>query len=415
MSTTTTKVTIPVPEPGLTPDELINRARGMRDHLRAEQEATEKRGAYSPETHEMFREAGFYRTLQPRQYGGYEFDVPTYMKLIVEIARGCPGTGWCLCLAAGHAVQLGGLFNQAAQEGALLPDGEFAAPLRGLPMGTAVRVADGWKIEGKWDYCSGSPYSNYAMLAVRLNPEEANGEAIGVALVPREGWTLLDDWKDHALGMKGSGSNSIVCEGTVISEDFLIFGSLISFTGGLDTPGYALHGNPMYAGLPMGYLQLEISSILCGTGFAALDEYERILRERKTMGPNPVPRYEAPDYQRHWGVASGKLIAAYAIIMHMSDYYMELCEEAVTNGVGFDTEKLMTIHASTHHAMNLSWEAMEVLYRTSGTSEGGRQGSVMERYWRDFSMARTNAGLQWENFAQMYAKEHFGIALDALV
>jgi len=415
MSDTQTVVTIPVPEPDLTAEELVGRARALREHLREEQAATEQRGAYSPETHQLFREAGFYRTLLPRRFGGYEFDVATFMKMVVEIARGCPGTGWCLCLAAGHGIQLGGLFKESVQQSVLLPDGEFAAPLRALPMGTAVRTEGGWQIDGKWDYCSGSPYSNYAMLSVRLNPEEAGGARLGVALVPRADWNLLDDWKDWAVGMRGSGSNSIEISGAVIPDDFLVTGSLLSFTGeGLDQPGYEIHGNPMYAGLPMGYLQLEITSILVGTAYAALDEYERIIRERKTMGPNPVPRFENSDYQRYWGLASGKLLAAEAVLMHNSDYYSQLCREAV-QGDGFDTEKLMTIHAATHHAINLAWEAIEILYRTGGTSEGGRQGTRMERYWRDFSTARTNAGLSYETFAQTYAKQHFGIASGPLI
>jgi 3-hydroxy-9,10-secoandrosta-1,3,5(10)-triene-9,17-dione monooxygenase len=415
VSDTQTRVTIPVPEPELTPEALVGRARALREHLRAEQAATEARGAYSPETHELLRAAGFYRTLLPRRFGGYEFDVSTFMKMVVEVARGCPGTGWCLCLAAGHGVQLGGLWGESAQLSVLLPDGEFAAPLRALPMGTAVRVPDGWRIDGKWDYCSGSPYSTHAMLAVRLDPEEAKGARIGLALVPRADWTLLDDWKDWAVGMRGSGSNSIEVAGAVIPDEYMVLGSLISFTDSLDTPGYEIHGNPMYAGQPMGYLQLEITSILLGTAYAALDEYERIIRERKTMGPNPVPRYQNSDFQRHWGLASGKLLAAEAILMRMSDYYSQLCAESVQGGAGFDTEGLMTIHASTHHAINLAWEALEILFRTGGTSESGRQGSRMERYWRDFSTARTNAGLQYETFAQSYAKHHFGIESESLI
>lgn len=416
MTDTQSRVTIPVPEPELTPEALVGRAHALREHLRAEQAATEARGAYSPETHELFRTAGFYRTLLPRRFGGYEFDVTTFMKMVVEIARGCPGTGWCLCLAAGHGVQLGGLWSESAQLSALLPDGDFAAPLRALPMGTAVRAPEGgWRIEGKWDYCSGSPYSTHAMLAVRLDPAEANGARIGVALVPRAGWTLLDDWKEWAVGMRGSGSNSIEVAGTVIADEFMVFGSLVSFTDGIAAPGYELHGNPMYAGRPMGYLQLEITSILLGTAYAALDEYELIIRERKTMGPNPVPRYQHSDYQRNWGLASGKLLAAEAVLMRMSEYYSQLCAESVQEGAGEDTEKLMTIHAATHHAIELAWEAIEILYRTAGTQAGGQQGTRMERYWRDFSTARTNAGLQTATFAQMYAKQHFGIDAGSLI
>jgi 3-hydroxy-9,10-secoandrosta-1,3,5(10)-triene-9,17-dione monooxygenase len=402
-------VTIAPPEPDLRPEELVARAAAMREHLRDEQAATEDRGTFSPETHEMFRAAGFYRTLLPRRFGGYEFDVTTFVRMVIEVARGCPGSGWCLCLAAGHGLQLGGLFNEKAQVDALGPDGEFSAPMRGIPMGTATRVpGGGWEINGTWDYCSGSPYSTHAIVAVRLVVDGAPaGE--GLTLVPRKGWILMDDWRHRAFGMRGSGSNSISVEGTVVPDECVVRGSLLQFDGGLETPGYELHGNPMYAGHPMGYLQLEITSVLVGCAYAALDEYERIIGSKRMPGPNPVTRSAHHDFQRHWGVAAGKIRAAEEVLLGMSAYYLELCREAVDGGRRFDTERLMSINASTHHAVNLAWEAVELLFRTSGTSEGGTNGSRMQRYYRDISTARTNVGLQYETFAERYAQVHLGL------
>ena len=95
MAQATAAATIPVPEPDLTPREIVARAEAMRDSLLEQQAATEERTFYSEETHRAFTEAGFYRILQPRRYGGYEFDLPTYFRVIMEIARGCPSTGWC--------------------------------------------------------------------------------------------------------------------------------------------------------------------------------------------------------------------------------------------------------------------------------------------------------------------------------
>jgi len=407
------EVTIPQPEPTLRPQDLIDRAAAMRARLREEQDATEDRGTYSPETHELFRSAGFYRTLVPRRFGGYEFDVTTFVRMVIEIARGCPGTGWCLCLAAGHGLQIGGLFSEAAQVRALSPDGEFAAPMRGAPMGTATRAPEGWRIEGTWDYCSGSPYATHAMVAVRLI-EDGAAAGQGLALIPRNGWILQDDWRHRAFGMRGSGSNSIAVEGTVVPDEFVVRGSLLQFKNGLETPGYRVHGNPMYAGHPMGYLQIEITSVLVGCAYAALDEYERIISTKKTPGPNPVPRYHTPDIQRYWGLAAGKIRAAEDILLKMSDFYMQFCRDTVKNDGAFVVERLMSINASTHHAVNLAWEAVELLFRTSGTSEGGRNGTRMQRYYRDFSTARTNIGLQYETFAQIFAQEHFGLDVGPL-
>ena len=61
MSTTVDQRAATVPEPNLTPDELIQRAVALRPRLRAEQDETERRGVHSEALHQEFRKAGFYR------------------------------------------------------------------------------------------------------------------------------------------------------------------------------------------------------------------------------------------------------------------------------------------------------------------------------------------------------------------
>src|SRR5690348_12083255 len=116
---------VPVPEPDLTPDELVARAAALREWLREEQDATEERGVHSPELNDAFTKAGFYRCLQPRMFGGYEFDIPTFYRMGLELARGCPSTGWCVTIASGHALMLGSFFEEDAQAAAFGPDGHF--------------------------------------------------------------------------------------------------------------------------------------------------------------------------------------------------------------------------------------------------------------------------------------------------
>src|SRR3954467_7806105 len=98
------------PEPDLTPQEMIDRAIALRPRLVEQQAETEERTYYSQEMHEEFLRAGFYRIYVPRRYGGYEFDMSTYMRVMLEMSRGCPSTGWCLALASAHALQIGSWF-----------------------------------------------------------------------------------------------------------------------------------------------------------------------------------------------------------------------------------------------------------------------------------------------------------------
>src|SRR5690349_3127556 len=90
------------PEPALTPAEMIARARALRPMLRRAQADCETQGQVSAEVNAALIRAGLYRVVQPRCFGGYEFDVPTFFRVMTEVARGCPETGWVLALTAGH-------------------------------------------------------------------------------------------------------------------------------------------------------------------------------------------------------------------------------------------------------------------------------------------------------------------------
>ena len=72
--------------------------------------------------------------LVPRRYGGLEFDIPTFMRVIVHITHGCPSTGWSLCLPIGHTALVASWYPEEAQT-ALLSDHFFAASF-----GAAVRT-----------------------------------------------------------------------------------------------------------------------------------------------------------------------------------------------------------------------------------------------------------------------------------
>jgi len=393
------------PEPGLQPAELIGRAVKLRGALLEAQAAAETRGTYSPEMHEAFKKAGFYRILQPRRFGGYEFDVPTFARVIVEIARGCPGSAWCLCLASGHSLNVAQLFGERAQAEVFGPDGHFAAAARALPSGTATRAEGGWLLEGTWDYCSGVPYSTHVLVGVRLLGESGT-QPIGVAVVPRAQWTMLDNWGDF-IGMRASGSNSVQMQGAKIPEHYLVREDFFAPDISHGTAGARLHGNSMYAGGTLGFFQTEISSIMVGVGYAALDEYESIIRARKTFGPAPVLQYQHPDYQRPYGIALGKLEAARHALLGAAQEYMELARLSMAGQRTYLRSDDLRLQSGLQHAAQLSFDAVDLLYRMAATSAGAKNGTRMQRYFRDISMARTNPGLQFDLKAADLARQLF--------
>ena len=145
-----------------TVDDLVAAADALRPRLLEEQAATEQRTRYSEELHETFRELGFYRLLQPRRYGGLETDVTTFYRVMMSISRGCPSTGWMLCLGSGHALQVASFFREEAQA-ELFGDGHFVAlrELRRPGRARRRRSPAATACSGTWHFCSGAPYATH--------------------------------------------------------------------------------------------------------------------------------------------------------------------------------------------------------------------------------------------------------------
>jgi 3-hydroxy-9,10-secoandrosta-1,3,5(10)-triene-9,17-dione monooxygenase len=163
----------------------------------------------------------------------------------------------------------------------------------------------------------------------------------------------------------------------------------------------------MYAGGTLGFFQTEISSIMVGLGYAALDEYEAVIRTRKTMGPNPVPQSQNNDYQRFYGIALGKVEAARHAVLGAAQEYMDLARLCMEGKRTYLRSDDLRLQAGMQRAAELSFEAVDMLFRASATSVGGKNGTRMQRYFRDVSMARTNPGLQCELKAADLAKQLF--------
>src|SRR5262249_33852952 len=178
--------------------------------LLIEQQAeTEARTYYSEEIHQALLDAGLYRLLVPKMFGGYEFDFDDFLRVVIELASGCMSAAWCYTLAAGHALQVAALFDEQAQS-EIFADPDFRCPAVAAPSGQATRTEDGWELNSTHVYSSGIPYATHYMGQTFAAGSGGDGKAPTILLfvAPRGTWTMLDDWGD-TLGLKGSGSHSV--------------------------------------------------------------------------------------------------------------------------------------------------------------------------------------------------------------
>src|SRR5512144_3370268 len=112
----------------------------------------------------------------------------------MEVARGCPSTGWSLSLTSAHVLQVASLFGERAQRETFGPDGDFRAASTAAPVGMAQPDGDGYVVNGTWPYSSGAPWSTHYLAHTLLPPKEPDGPPGRLLfLLPRSQWTMLDD------------------------------------------------------------------------------------------------------------------------------------------------------------------------------------------------------------------------------
>jgi 3-hydroxy-9,10-secoandrosta-1,3,5(10)-triene-9,17-dione monooxygenase len=396
----------------MTTQELVEKAIELRPLLIERQAETEELTYPARDLHEKFLAAGFYGMYVPRRYGGLEVDMETYMRVVLELARGCVSSAWCMCLAANHALQIGSWFQERAQD-EIFGDGDFRCASVAAPIGPATRVDGGWQLDGTVAYASGAPYSTHYM-GQAMMPANGDGPPPMLLFVaPRSEWTMLDDWGD-TLGLRGSGSHSVKFDGGVIPEHWAIEDTLmvdVDVSGG--TPGVRLHGNPMYGGRALGPFTMSLAALFIGAAYNALDELESQLHVKPAPRPPFHPRKFDPDYQRMFGSAMARLGMCEAALMDCARQHMELCRLAAEEGREFSYADDMRIGCIAREVYIDAWETMERDIWRPGGSSSAKAGQRMERIFRDMSMMGGHRNTTLRDWAlREIACERLGIPRD---
>lgn len=240
-------------DPGGVAIGLIARAQALKEALAARAPKADELRRVPDETIVDFREAGFFRMLQPTRWGGLEVEPTTFFEVQRTIATACPSSAWVLGVVAVHAWQLA-LFPLQAQEDVWGEDSGTLLSSSYAPTGKVVRAEGGYRINGRWSFSSGCNHCQWVFLGGFVPPEtEGKPPEMRTFLLPRSDYTIDDNW--HVAGLKGTGSKDIVVENAFVPEHRthkLIDGYK------RQSPGNAVNQAPLYK-LPFG----QISSGRC--------------------------------------------------------------------------------------------------------------------------------------------------------
>ncbi|MGZ5937190.1 MAG: hypothetical protein ACXWLK_07315 [Rhizomicrobium sp.] len=177
---------------------------------------------------------------------------------------------------------------------------------------------------------------------------------------------------------------------------------------GNGTPDTRLHRNPMYLGRILGPYHMSLVAPVVGAARAAIDEFEEILRTRKTATPPIVPRFEHGDFQRAFGQALALADAAEAILVRAGEIYMETCQRWAEDGTLYTLEVNLRRWGMLQQAGQLACQATDIVFNAAGSS-AAKKGQRIQRYYRDCAMYKGHMSSQYLNFATPIGRSHFGL------
>ena len=259
----------------LSPAALVQRARELVPYLQETAARAEAERRIPVETVQKMKDAGFFRVLQPKRWGGYQMDPQVFFDIQLTLAEGCMSTAWIYGVIAVHNWQIA-LFDLKAQEDIWRDDTNVLIASSYMPVGKVVPVEGGFKFSGRWAFSSGCDHCDWVFLGGVVPPTAENpAPDYRTFLVPRGDFKVLDTW--HTFGLRGTGSNDIVVDDVFVPE-YRTHSSLDGFRG--TNPGIDSKTVPLYK-IPFGQLfPRAVSGSTIGATQGAINAYRDVASKR---------------------------------------------------------------------------------------------------------------------------------------
>ena len=361
-------------------EQLLERAIAMQPVLRERANHARELRRVPDETIADFKQAGFFRMIQPCRYGGYEMNPKHFYDVVFELARACPSSAWVLSVVGVHNWQLGLLDDRAqmevwGQDDTTLISSSYA------PKGKAQAVEGGFNFSGRWQFSSGCDHCDWIFVGGFL-PNDDNIPMLASFLLPASDYRIEDDW--FTTGLQGSGSKSLVVENAFV-PDYRVH----TFSQGYlcQSPGQAVNPSALFK-LPFGQVFIRaVSMPAVGATQGALDAYCEYNSQRlNSVGMKVV---DAPAGQMAAALAKSVITSARLKMHHAYDTLLDYAE----NGQPFSAEDRSEFRFDSSHAVDECVTAAQALLANSGGS-AIYQGNVINTIFQDLLAFRQHAANQ---------------------
>ncbi|EGD53905.1 3-hydroxy-9,10-secoandrosta-1,3,5(10)-triene-9,17-dione monooxygenase oxygenase subunit [Gordonia neofelifaecis] len=379
--------------------QVLDKIDALLPDLAQRAQSTEDARRIPAEVADMLQETGFFKLLQPSQWGGHEADPVTFYEAVRRLATACGSTGWVAGIVGVHNWHLA-LFTQQAQEDVWGDDPNVRISSSYAPMGMGEVVEGGYKVNGAWAWSSGCDIADWVVVG---GPVIKDGRPVDFVsyLIPRSDYHIKDVW--NVVGLRGTGSNTIEVKDVFVpTHRVLSFGAMSKGTA----PGLERNTAPVYK-MPWGTIHPStISTPIVGMAYGAYAAHVEHQGKRvraayagEKAKDDPFAKVRiaeaASDIDAAWRQLSGNLQAEYDLIVAGEEVPMELRLAARRDQV---------------RATSRAIDSIDLLFENSG-AHALENGTPIQRFWRDAHAGRVHAANDPERAYQAFGNGEFGIPI----
>ncbi|HWB48408.1 MAG TPA: acyl-CoA dehydrogenase family protein [Stellaceae bacterium] len=383
------------------PDELVARARALAPEIRELAEATEQNRDVFPHIIEKIRDAELLRTCRPKEFGGFEHDGETALRIAMTISAACASTGWSVNGAVSNGRSIAHFPVEAQREvwGGDQPDPFACAAF--APTGSALPVAGGYRLTGRWSFASGCDHASWIYLGGLITRDGARPDG-AFFLLPIGDVEIIDTW--FVNGLAGTGSKDIAAQDVFVpAHRVLMFADARAGT----TPGGRYHKSPLYKMPLLIHGASMLASTAVGAARGALDAYREMTAGRKTRGAlagGQLPMVEFATIQLRYAEAASHVEAAELILL--TD--MRAMTGKLLAGEEITIADRIRCRRDQAYVTRLAVQAVEALNASTG-GYGLLLSNPVQRAWRDANAVARHVSLNWDAVGTMYGQHAFGL------
>ena len=375
---------------------LIERLAALRPMFEANASRTEQDRRVVEENITALREAGAFRVMVPKRYGGYESTIRTKLEVSREIAMGCGSTSWITTLQNVCSL-FTGMGNQQAQDDVWGndPDARVAGVL--TPSATSRKVDGGYIVTGSWSWASGSYHADWSYVGVPIVDEHGDFAFPATVLIPNSDITIEETW--FVSGMKGTGSNTLHAK-DVFVPDHRVQPVPHLLTHQHDTP---FTTESLYQSAFVPAAALVLAGPQLGLAQAALDFVIEKGHKRGIAYTDWEVQRDAPTFQLAIAKAATLVDTAHMFAYRAAD---DIDQAAAANRTMTYVERAR-VRNDTGVSIEAAREAIRVLCSAHGASSFA-DGSPMQRIWRDSEIASRHTVVAPETSNLIYGRALMG-------